>query len=347
MSRWKQNPNPVEQPFEPYGHEADQDWRGPYGAIGAEDRIGNHYADSHGAVNPDLDAKVGDMYTQKERLAVLSGLRQNADAMSNGWAECAATSVMGAAIYGGGEIGLSQLIDATEKYELGQEAKAKKEGKKSIGDEKVDMAEAERKAKAGLESELSPAEVRALDFKRMDDIKKKIHDGEPLTNADLQGLQHGLYDTLNHYQHAAATGDAAAEAGAGGVNMGVIADFIQQSPDMAKMFKEKDMHIEDVRLGGGASHAVLGIGSIEGKGESYRDLYYDPQARVQKEVTADGDRVEKKEDGHAVMDSQLVTDWRGLMDYHDITRNEVDAEGWHSPGGHAPKPGERKKSPFG
>jgi len=273
--------------------------------------IASHYAGNRDLPNVDPSQVIGPMETRGDRLEILSSLRQNADSVSDtGGVRCGATSLVAAAIYGGGTGGLSNLINATEAYEETYEARLRKAGIKVTDDEPVDLAAAQAKIDHGLGSQLSGAEQRALDRHHMDEIKAKIADGEPLTQGDMEALQDGVYGVLNHVF--GGVDEKGADRDAVGIGGATMADFVRSSPEMRKMFQQNDMHIEDIKSPGLFKHFVLGIGTREGEPEGQRNMYYDPLGRV---------------DDTGALASQLIYGKAAREDYRAVTHSEIDGGG--------------------
>ncbi|MBX3160679.1 MAG: hypothetical protein KF773_32230 [Deltaproteobacteria bacterium] len=319
-------------------------WQGPYGGFTASERLNNHYA---GQNDPSTvkNHELGPMETREQREAVMAEMRQNNGNSfgDSGYAQCGSTAMTAAAVYGGGEQGVVQLMDAAQNFEKLQKAKANEERKRQglppLPEEHVDMAALDAKVKAG--KSLTPAEQAAQGNAQMDALKDKLAKGEHMTSDEMQMVQSNMYRVLNKGR------DDGMGSGAG-IDAADMAEFLKSSPAMAKMFRDNDMHLENIATAGQASsnHFVLGIGHNNHKG--MRETIYDPQARVQKTMDDDGNpTVAKNPNGSVKLDSQVVKNWDDLRDYQELTRSEIDANGWHAPGAtKMPKPAKRK-DPFG
>jgi hypothetical protein len=317
-------------------------WRGPYGGFTPAERLNNHYADPHDpstVKNHDL----GPMETREQREAVMAEMRQNNgnSVGDSGYAQCGSTAMTAAAVYGGGEQGVEQLMNAAQKFEKAQRDKVNKEraAKGEAPLPEVDMAALAEKVKAG--KELTAEEKQAQGNVQMDALKAKLAKGEHMSSDDMQMVQSNMYRVLNK-------GRDDGQGNGAGIRPGDMAEFMKASPEIAKMFRENDMHLEDISTSGGqqSNHFVLGVGH-DGQHKGLRNMIYDPQARAVKQQDDDGrTTTAKNPNGSTKLDSQVVTDWDDLRDYQKLTRSEIDANGQHAPGDRKPAAQTVRKNPF-
>src|SRR5262249_21879895 len=132
------------------------------------------------------------------------------------------------------------------------------------------------------------------------------------TQADLEATQEGVYDFVSHSTKNK-DGDEEQDPG---FKDGNVAALIRSSPELAKMFREKDMHLDAIQSPGRFSHLVLGIGSDPNPDAGAHKMYFDPQARGH-----------KGPDGTLELDSQLTFGKKAREDYAAVTVDEIDATG--------------------
>jgi hypothetical protein len=197
-----------------------------------------------------------DMSTPEARLATLNHLTQNRTDTSAGEDTCAASSLVGGAIMGGGTDGIKKLIDGVDNN-LSKEDRARLEGKDGT--------------------------LAAL--------RDKLKKGEPLTQGDMHQLQQDVYMSLQDTKKAEMVKRGEnPDSVTPGADPDTIAKFLQNSPAMDKMMKDNHMGVSTIDMnGGGQAHAVLSIRAPDADGDAHAKsvAVYDPYARKNGQVVTD------------------------------------------------------------
>jgi hypothetical protein len=222
-----------------------------------------------------------DLSSADSRIRALDNLIQNDANDPNSENTCAAASLLGAGILGGGERGtegIEILLDAM--MTMGPESRERLEG----NDERPGV---------------------------LSEIRKKIAAGEQLNTGDMHTMQRELYNELQAKEfrdanerlqavnadpnatdeERRAASKAADAAAGGGIQNTTLQSFIHGSPHLKKMMQENEMGISYIYNNPNSkesSHAVLSIG----RGEDGARSVYDPQLRDDGQMVTDRAEVE-------------------------------------------------------
>lgn len=311
-------------------------------------RIMQHYGDPSAVpqlTKKELDEPV-DLTSKEARMKALSQLTQNAanPLEADSGMQCGASTMLGAAMYGGGNEGVKKLLDAM----IADHAK-----------EKI----VDKDAKAPWMDE---------DFKKV--LAKLKDPNVQLTRGDLAEIQSKSYQHFKAENLAGKKNTDVDDPANGGLVVDKLNQFIGRHKDISKMFKDNDMGLDSIDHAGVGrpNHFVLGIGhhhDFTGGNETTRDMVFDPQARQDKRDWGDfmssdtQDKVRSEErakmqgdfdklkglEGKAwetqydklqtqldfavhqrqwayKSDSQLVTDQHELTDYRKATTSEANGD---------------------
>jgi hypothetical protein len=190
------------------------------------------------------EVALGAMNTPEERLRVMSQLTQNNPD------QCGATSVLAAALYGGGGQGVQALIDQSERSHAGD---------REFGDRRQMLEEIRARAQAGTLTNMDLSFMQNQTHGDMMDLQQRMVN-DPSSGFSPQAraeLQQRLADGEN------------------GVNPLVLQQFIGQNPQMAQMFRERGMNMKmiDPNGRGDLYHYVLDIN------ENNQRQIFDPASR--------------------------------------------------------------------
>ena len=186
------------------------------------------------------DVKLGELKTEEQRLALLNTFSQNTskdiDSEGTGINRCSATTLLGAAIAGGGDQGIKAVLE---------------------------------QVKGGLD-ESHPMYEQMNE--RLKNIEKNMQ-GDGLSMDDLHNLNIALYDDLRRRQDKAFKDDPSIEVPARGVDPRFMKQFINDNDTLKGYFKKGNLSIDSVDSdgnGGGspsesdADHFVLRINTSDG-----------------------------------------------------------------------------------
>jgi hypothetical protein len=228
----------------------------------ASHEIHNHYminskAEFDGAdkiLKPE-DTKL-DLSTPDAKLKAMNNFTQNQAGRMDGESECAAASLVAAAVLSDGKKGtdgLAKLMNAMDANALDKD------------------------------------ERKNLDSGVMKVIRDKMKKGQDLTIQDLHRLQDQLYTEMHYHQALKANEldatdpKAAAALRADGLQANSITGFLDKSPEMRKMMDDNHMAVSFIDNNGQtrSPHATLSIGD-DGSGRS--KAVYDPEARDEGQI---------------------------------------------------------------
>ncbi len=256
-------------------------WRADHPGASSMDEASKRITlDATNAVPESESTQLGDLSSAEGRTRALARLTQNrADLTPIGEDECGAASMVGGALLAGGDQGLNMLAGDIEKKEL-----------------------------AGGLDKKSPEEM--VDFAQMTVLQAKIAAKLPLTAADMHTMDDALYHTVKMDEEGTpaetmrrniAEGDRDA-----GLSKAGLQSFIDENPDLTKMYKDNGMNLALLNTGERddahrrvSSHFVLEVDGKDGVAG-----VYDPYSR---------------------RDGQIIngTDAQALKDYNEAQMGRV------------------------
>jgi hypothetical protein len=235
------------------------------GADNIEERLAANRIHSHYMVNSEREfGELGkkilpedtelDLSNPDARLQALDNFTQNMAGNKNAESQCVASSLVAAAVLGGGEQGNEGILKLMHAME----------------------ANAKAKAEAGGDGTLDCAET-------LKTMRERIKEGQPLTIGDLHQLQQDLYSQLKKDQLQTQTGNAA-DATAGGINAKTVQKFMANSDGFDTMMEENKLEVVMINNNGmqNSPHAVLQIG----RGDDLNPAIFDPQFRDEGQIIA-------------------------------------------------------------
>lgn len=226
----------------------------------------------------DPKEKIGDLakMTPEERLAAVNKMTQNDPNNQNAGDYCGPTALLAAAMAKGGNAGVQALIDKMKKDDLTQHPSSTSLGSDKDGNPRMETTAA---GSADKQAALTALQAKLADPK-----------SGGMTQGDLKMLQQNLYQDLQMQQNA--LGDSAA-----GIGNKTLSNFINATPEVAKLFFDKDgkqnMSLNNIdNTGDGkAAHWVVNMNTEKGgaavpgqDGNSYNTVY-DPWKRGGGQVT--------------------------------------------------------------
>jgi hypothetical protein len=237
--------------------------------------------------------------------------------------ECGSTVLLAGSLLAGGEGGISTLIDSVEAFK-----------------------------KKSADGKLSDVDLREM--KELDQLKKRIAKGEDLTAKDLQMVSGDVNQLM------AVTNP---DGSTGGLTDKQLSQLMATSPELRKMWKNKDLSYDSIDISGTGegSHAVLGIGHGEDDKEHKgpHQAVYDPLHRTTRDHHAMNDLQEAQERlndltpmdpgyGEALVKvtmagakeklshqdaGQLITDAKEVQTYQNATYKAYEFDGDDKKGG--------------